>query len=771
MGLFGWMLHPMMLTLGGLAVSVPIIIHLLNKRRFKIVEWAAMDFLLEADKKNRRRVQLENFILLALRCLAMLLLGLLLSRPFLPSAISSILGQKEQFERVVLLDDSLSLNVLNNNEPALDGAKAGLKQLLTDLADTDGSDDWLTLFVTSDSEQPLLANEPITRGTLPALLDTIDRIPITDEAADYSLALSAVNRYVAGQRENISRVAYIFTDLRERDWQVQSSDAAENSPNKIVQQIGTKTGRGFLVDVGSTNDQNVGIVNLRSDDLLVANRIVRFQVDVASFSSQTLSNIRVVLQIDEQPPVAEVIGLLVPGGVETLTFRYLFRPPPGDNVAPPMGETALSAPRSSNWQNHRVRVELDPQSFSAEQLQANQLLDDDTRYLAARIHNGIPVLLVDGDPSTDSQRSDTHYLKHLDIFGTGLNTQSVTASDLETISLSEYRVIFLCNVDEVSTDRVLAMEQWVRDGGALVFMPGNQVRAATFNETFFRGGAGIAPFELEAVAGDPTMSSWVNFEVDPQVHPALRTVVDSDAASIGKVDVFSWWTTKIPAGQTDSITVPMRLSDEAHSAAMVERGWGSGKVIAFSFPGDGDWSIFPGIDAVFVPIMLDLIDYLVGNSNQASTVPLGGSIKFPIDLTAYQNRITLRDPKNEKEEMIARPIDETEQAAKSVIYQAQFDNISRRGFYELGLSRTSGEAETVLFAANVQPDEGRLKRLNLTTVESDFWGDKFSTIPVSNLTTQKVSGKTAEMWPQVIWILLLVLGTEQFLAWWFGKRR
>ena len=63
-----WFLNPWML-LGGLAIASPILIHLLNKRRFKIVEWAAMDFLFEADKKNRRRVRMENFILLALRCL------------------------------------------------------------------------------------------------------------------------------------------------------------------------------------------------------------------------------------------------------------------------------------------------------------------------------------------------------------------------------------------------------------------------------------------------------------------------------------------------------------------------------------------------------------------------------------------------------------------------------------------------------------------------------------------------------------------------------
>jgi len=56
-----WLLNPWML------LASPILIHLLNKRRFKIVEWAAMDFLFQADKKNRRRVQLENFVLLMLR--------------------------------------------------------------------------------------------------------------------------------------------------------------------------------------------------------------------------------------------------------------------------------------------------------------------------------------------------------------------------------------------------------------------------------------------------------------------------------------------------------------------------------------------------------------------------------------------------------------------------------------------------------------------------------------------------------------------------------
>ena len=94
--------------MGGWQFPLPIIIHLLNKRKFKIVDWAAMEFLLDAEKKNRRRVRLENLILLLLRCLAVLLIGLLLARPFIPTSMTAGLLNAAQFERIVLLDDSLS---------------------------------------------------------------------------------------------------------------------------------------------------------------------------------------------------------------------------------------------------------------------------------------------------------------------------------------------------------------------------------------------------------------------------------------------------------------------------------------------------------------------------------------------------------------------------------------------------------------------------------------------------------------------------------------
>ena len=160
-----WFLNPWML-LGAIAIASPILIHLLNKRRFKVVQWAAMDFLFEADKVNRRRVQVENFLLLLLRCLAMLLLALMLARPFLPSSVTAVLQQSQKVERVILIDDSLSQRVMNDSKTSLDMAKDSVGELVSQLANSTDTEDWLTVMLTSDTSQFLIDNQPLTPNTV-----------------------------------------------------------------------------------------------------------------------------------------------------------------------------------------------------------------------------------------------------------------------------------------------------------------------------------------------------------------------------------------------------------------------------------------------------------------------------------------------------------------------------------------------------------------------------------------------------------------------------
>src|SRR5437667_4071962 len=87
--LFG---HAGFLIVAVALISLPIIIHLINRMRFKRVRWAAMEFLLKAQKRTRRRLIIEQLLLLALRCLLIGLVGLLVLR-FVGCSDSNMTGK------------------------------------------------------------------------------------------------------------------------------------------------------------------------------------------------------------------------------------------------------------------------------------------------------------------------------------------------------------------------------------------------------------------------------------------------------------------------------------------------------------------------------------------------------------------------------------------------------------------------------------------------------------------------------------------------------
>jgi hypothetical protein len=214
--LSGWLTSPWLFVGGAALVALPIIIHLLNKRRFKIVDWAAMAFLLDANVRNRRRIRIENLILLMLRCLAVLLAALLVARPFVPTGLTGGLIEAARFERIVVLDDSLSMQTRIGNRTAFDEARDGAIKLLEDLA-IDSSDDSLTLMLTSRPKQPLVAGARVDSDTLPELTATLADLEPADQAAHFDVTLQEVERHVQSQSRAINRVVYIYTDLRRRD--------------------------------------------------------------------------------------------------------------------------------------------------------------------------------------------------------------------------------------------------------------------------------------------------------------------------------------------------------------------------------------------------------------------------------------------------------------------------------------------------------------------------------------------------------------------------
>src|ERR1700722_11794885 len=115
---------------GLIAASVPVLIHLLNRRRFKVTEWAAMQFLRDAVRRNRRLLNLRDIILLILRTVALAVIGLALARPFF-AGNSAQLSPNQPLHAVVVVDNSQSMGYQRlDGSPLLDEAKGRVREFI-----------------------------------------------------------------------------------------------------------------------------------------------------------------------------------------------------------------------------------------------------------------------------------------------------------------------------------------------------------------------------------------------------------------------------------------------------------------------------------------------------------------------------------------------------------------------------------------------------------------------------------------------------------------
>ncbi len=113
-------LHAGLAIAGVACIAIPIIIHLLMHRRRKPVMWGAMRFLLEAYRRQRRRLMLEKWLLLACRCLILALLGLAIGRPLL----GRLGGDRGGRTLYLLIDNGMTSGLKSD----ADGGKTALQR-------------------------------------------------------------------------------------------------------------------------------------------------------------------------------------------------------------------------------------------------------------------------------------------------------------------------------------------------------------------------------------------------------------------------------------------------------------------------------------------------------------------------------------------------------------------------------------------------------------------------------------------------------------------
>lgn len=826
--LLGGLVTPWLLGAGVFLVAVPIIIHLLNKRKFKIVDWAAMEFLFDADKRNRRRVRLENLILLLLRCLAIILIGLLLARPFISRGKIAGLLKSTQYSRVVLLDDSLSMTVQSGNESSIDRAKRSLMELASGLKEND-SDDLLTVLLTSDPSEPLINAERANEDTIQEILDSIERVEASDMTAEMPAALEQLEKHAMSSGENVNTVVYVFTDLRQRDWKAETDGKADNSPAGIVSRIGKQARACFLVDVGTGEQQNLAITEIHPEQRLVAGVKSRFDVTVKNLGDRAVKDARLRLTVGDSLPQEEPLDPIEPGKSQTVTFNQTFRHEDFEAAAASasLDESTLSHPPTKFYP---IKAEIVADAaFDSDRLEA-----DSQRNFAARVTGGNSVLIVDGAPSAVALASESIFLQRAlrpfrdQWFGTVVNV--INDAQLENAELDNFDVVILCNVFDLDEDTIRSLEQWVNKGGGLIVFPGDQVSEDRFNKGFFKDGKGLSPLQLIDVTGDELEQTWATLHVDgsyslrvlarndagglePKAatvhidgetnHPVFRQFHSADNLLLGNVKIFRWFESAILEEQLGkSVRVYAALNaEDGQWPVVAEKRFGNGRVVVFTIPADNEWHNWSELPTWTI-LAHTLVEYLADRGATGGDVRVGQDLLLPVDLTEHKidARLVMPDAselavqaipqqaRKKDEEKTTQPSNQSEEESlqndsepmapndgsnskKDVIYQIEYSGAERRGIYKLHLNRTDGGEDEVLFAVNVDSDEGRLDRVDVESFAGQFEGENIKLIDGEEAVSQAIKGAQIEIWPWVLLLVGAVLCTEQLLAWIFGTKR
>ena len=204
------------------AVSIPIVIHLLSRRRYRVVDWAAMRFLLAAQKQNIRKMRLEQFILLAVRTTLMLLLVLAmvsampwaeaLWQRFFPASAALASVSSQRTHKILVIDASLSMALKRGEKTCFELAKARAGELI----ELSPSGDGFSVVLLSAPPQRIVGE---TAEDPRRVADEVRGLRVTHGNADLAATLNTVEDILRRSPAKFEAREVVFiTDLQRATW-------------------------------------------------------------------------------------------------------------------------------------------------------------------------------------------------------------------------------------------------------------------------------------------------------------------------------------------------------------------------------------------------------------------------------------------------------------------------------------------------------------------------------------------------------------------------
>ena len=466
-------LYPWLAIAGAAAAAVPVIVHLLNRRRFNVVQWAAMDFLREAVTRSRRMMELRDLLLLALRVLCLLAFGMALARPYWNRFSQAVIDPNQPVHAVLLVDNSLSMSYLKPDGILLDDAKVKAREFVESLP----SGSVISVIPTCG---PVSGVNFEAYGRREDAVEALAAIKPVDCAARSGEVLDRALEACRRAMNMANRRILLVTDQQVSNW---SADAEREHlkqlpcPMEIVQVVADQIENVWVNDVQLRD----GVANAECPAV--------FTATIGYQGGEPRKGIPVVLKVDGRQVASQTIDLL-PGQKREVVFpEYEF-------------------PRSSGSDQTRyATVEV---SIAKDKIPFDRLPDDNSRVIVVPVAESLPVVFVDSLGSHEDTKKkiygDTYWLRRWLAPQSGqagqdrplVQVRHVTIDQLSRKLLVDARLVVIGGVARPSPEQVTLLEQYVEQGGNLILAAGGNFDPIAWTEAAWKGGLGILPAPLAA---------------------------------------------------------------------------------------------------------------------------------------------------------------------------------------------------------------------------------------------------------------------------------
>lgn len=567
------------LLIGLAAVAIPIIIHLLSRKTAKVIDWGAMQFLLDSIDSRKRRIQLEEALLMAARCLLMGLLALAVARPFAPPGskipwvivlpafllalvafTTSIVlrGNRKWFWLLMLLAilcagfsvtavyyerlwNLKRFGTAGSKDVALIIDASTSMQLRTGAAGTNfdaavaeakeivekaGGGTAFSIILGGPTAMARIAEPVVNRSDIQEALNQLK--PVRGRMASFDALATAAVSLSRGSSPN--KEIIILTDGQNIGWDVDNRarwdalisgfDTFKTKPQVLL--------RKFALPGTFRNAAIAGISYSR--EVIGTDRAVSIDVSVENTGTEAVTPGGVELKIGDKVLKDSGTGQLQPGARETVRFLHQFKDP---------GSYVLTATVKAN----------------------DELALDDEAVSVCNVVSRLGVLIVDGNPTErflDRAGAFTALaLAPATVLAAPLpngEKKPAVALDPEVMPLSRvgsvpsfqnYDVIILADVPKLPDSTARRLAGWVQGGGGLLVLPGVQAQPNFYNNWRDAEGGKLLPARLamENIPKDPVGISLATFS-----HPALKMVADAKQSDLGGTLMQRYWRVEPDAG-------------------------------------------------------------------------------------------------------------------------------------------------------------------------------------------------------------------------------